>query len=487
MAVQGLPDPAADRLLTSVAEIRAMPAPLGQQADRLAALAQASAALRGTYLRELAQVEPATLVGERVATPAQLLIQAASVPPWQARRDAGLASRLGRLPGLLDALAEGRLSVESGLLLVKAWLALSSDFREAALADALIALAELVDHRELQAKVSELLGALQPTVSDVDLADARDDAVPSLVDLGARTRLTGDCDALSGEWLRQVLEAKVEADRVADDRRSPGRRLMEALLELVRAGAATDAVPGDPVLVTVTPLDDLLLLRELAEQETEGLGGDSPVPGSCGLADPTAVEADPALALADLFAGTDLLGASAHQGGCDDSGSGSGQGGSRRAADAFLDVLTRVRRARDRDNGPPRWGSRTRGGVPVGPRTLSTLLCHSVISRIVLDPLGHPLDSRPAVRQLDTHERRALEHRAGYRCERTGCDRGAGRCVPHHVIPWSLGGPSTLANTVLLCHACHHELHDRDRPLELTGNRRIGPRGWLPRPVGVAA
>ena len=127
----------------------------------------------------------------------------------------------------------------------------------------------------------------------------------------------------------------------------------------------------------------------------------------------------------------------------------------------------------------PSWSTCTRGGVPVGPRTLAALACTSTLTRLVLSPLRHPLDSSPSTRQLSRRERRALEHRAGYRCQRSGCGRTARLCVPHHVDPWSLGGPSTLANTVLLCPACHHHLHDRRQPLLLTDGTRIGPRGWL--------
>ena len=130
-------------------------------------------------------------------------------------------------------------------------------------------------------------------------------------------------------------------------------------------------------------------------------------------------------------------------------------------------------------DGAPRWSARTRAGLPIGPRTLGAVCCTARLTRLVLGPLGGPLDSSPTARQLSRRERRALEHRAGYRCERAGCGRPAASTVPHHVVPWALGGPSTQTNTVLLCRSCHHLLHDRDRPLELTRDRRIGPHGWL--------
>ena len=127
----------------------------------------------------------------------------------------------------------------------------------------------------------------------------------------------------------------------------------------------------------------------------------------------------------------------------------------------------------------PSWSTHSRGGVPIGPRTLAALHCTSLFTRLVLSPLGQPVDSGPDKRQLNRAQRRALEHRAGYRCQRHGCGRAAYLCVPHHVRPWALGGPSVLSNMILLCVSCHHHLHDRQQPLLLTDGRRIGPRGWL--------
>ncbi|HEX2063884.1 MAG TPA: HNH endonuclease signature motif containing protein, partial [Acidimicrobiales bacterium] len=46
------------------------------------------------------------------------------------------------------------------------------------------------------------------------------------------------------------------------------------------------------------------------------------------------------------------------------------------------------------------------------------------------------------------------------RCRFPGCDREAGWCEGHHLLPWTEGGPTSLDNLVLLCSRHHHRLHE---------------------------
>ncbi|MCW2608523.1 MAG: endonuclease [Frankiales bacterium] len=423
MAVEAVVDAPVTALLDALAAVRTVPAPAGQEAQRVALLAHASAELRGVFLDELGRVDPAA---HGARNPADLLAQTAGVPVWQARRDAGLARRLALVPGLGPAVAGGGLELEAALLLVKAWQALPARLQDQQLADALITLGQLVDLRDLRAKVDELLAALAPDVTDADLADAREAAELTLVDVGSTTRWEGTTDALTGELARDVLAAKADSLRSTDESRTGPQLLMAALVALLSEAAGRDpdegGVPAGAVLVVVTDVDDLAR-----------------------AADRAADRAEPEEALDVLFDGTEP--------------------GPERAG-------TRTSRR-------PSWSTRTRGGLPLGPRALSAVACGGVLARLVLSPLGHPLDSSPTSRRASRRERRALEHRAGYRCQRTGCGRRAGACVPHHVVPYALGGLTTMSNQVLLCVSCHHLLHDRQQPLLLTDGRRIGPRGWL--------
>ncbi len=424
MAVEALVDAPVLLLLQGLDAVREQPAPLGQVPARLGLLARAAAELTGTYLRDLHEAETSGAVqaaGCRSA--ADLLVEQAGLPVSQARADVGLARRLGVLPGLLDAVAGGGLELAAARQLARAWSALPSRLRDQATATALLRLGGLLDLVDLRAKVDELLAALQPEVTDDALATAHEERELRLVDVAGTTLLDGQTDALDGEWLREVLQAKAEHDRVEGDTRSAGARLLDALFDCVRTAVGVPGTVPRPEEVAPT------LVAIVTAQDLERAGE--------AHADAVA----PEQALDDLFTGT--------------------------------------ARAGTPDVEAPRWSARSRGGVRLGPRTVSRLVCESTLTRLLLDGAGHPLDSSPLARQLTRRQRRALEHRAGYRCQRTGCGRPAWACVPHHVIPFGLGGPTVMSNMVLLCRSCHHLLHDRARGLELTDGSRIGPQGWV--------
>lgn len=319
--------------------------------------------------------------------------------------------------------------------------------RDTATAGSLITAAALLDLPDLRAKIEELCAALAPDDSDQALADARDSAELRLRHVGANLEMCGQCDRVSGELLEQVLTALAEQLRGRDEQRSMGQHLMDALTQLARTAPVSGQVPADTLLTVITTVQDLTALCQ-----------DQPE------------QVDPVNALG-AFLDTLTPGTPVAEG-----ATGTAEGvGTRQAAG------TSQAAGSSATAGTRRWTTCARGGLPLGPRSLAALTCTSRLTRLLLDDAGHPLDSGPTRRQLLDRERRALEHQAGYHCQRRGCDRPAHACVPHRVVPWALGGPSTLATLVLLCLSCHHTLHDRARPLTLTltTGHRIGPRGWL--------
>lgn len=136
------------------------------------------------------------------------------------------------------------------------------------------------------------------------------------------------------------------------------------------------------------------------------------------------------------------------------------------------------------DNQPGALPARTGNGSPVPVTVLRRWVCGSAITRHVLNLTGKVLAVSHTERTLTATERRALHTQTRGNCQAGGCRRSSRQpgtvLHPHHANPWSLCGTTSLADTVLLCDSCHHQLHDRGRPIYLKNGRTLGPNGWLP-------
>lgn len=85
--------------------------------------------------------------------------------------------------------------------------------------------------------------------------------------------------------------------------------------------------------------------------------------------------------------------------------------------------------------------------------------CDAVLQRLVVDGRGVILDHGRAQRLFPDALRRTIEIRDGG-CRFPGCDRPVAWCDAHHIEPWEDGGPTSLANGVLLCRR-HHKIAHR--------------------------
>lgn len=91
--------------------------------------------------------------------------------------------------------------------------------------------------------------------------------------------------------------------------------------------------------------------------------------------------------------------------------------------------------------------------------SLGRFTCDAAVRRIVLDPSGVPVELGRQVRLFSGPQRQALATRdAG--CRFPGCDRPARFTDAHHLVPWTAGGPTTLANGLLLCRYHHRQVHE---------------------------
>jgi hypothetical protein len=108
----------------------------------------------------------------------------------------------------------------------------------------------------------------------------------------------------------------------------------------------------------------------------------------------------------------------------------------RLAEDAVRQIL--IARAADLLSGPTGLAAWLRTGLLSGPAASMSL----------------PLDVGAASETIPAHLRRAVIARDRC-CRFPGCDQPAMACQPHHIIPRSQGGPTSLTNLLLLC-SFHH-------------------------------
>jgi hypothetical protein len=126
-------------------------------------------------------------------------------------------------------------------------------------------------------------------------------------------------------------------------------------------------------------------------------------------------------------------------------------------------------------------GATTVDGTSLDRTTVERLLCDAALHRVLTQGRSAILDYGTATRTIPAALFNAVVVR-DRRCRFPGCDRPAAWCEGHHVRPWLHGGPTQLANLVLVCSRHHHLLHRPrwnakllpDATLEVTD-----PQGWV--------
>jgi len=101
--------------------------------------------------------------------------------------------------------------------------------------------------------------------------------------------------------------------------------------------------------------------------------------------------------------------------------------------------------------------------------TVERLACTDGYVPVIFSPDG-ALDVGVTQRLFTTRQRIALDAIWGG-CAHPACDRPPSWCEAHHAIPWKKGGPTEVANGILLCRFHHMMVHNN---------------GWTVRPPGAA-
>lgn len=97
---------------------------------------------------------------------------------------------------------------------------------------------------------------------------------------------------------------------------------------------------------------------------------------------------------------------------------------------------------------------------PVDPALARRIACDGSIRRVVMAGRSEPLDVGRRTPVVSPALRRAAIVR-DRGCRFPGCDRPHSWCDAHHVVHWADGGPTALANLVLLCRRHHRMVHAR--------------------------
>ena len=124
--------------------------------------------------------------------------------------------------------------------------------------------------------------------------------------------------------------------------------------------------------------------------------------------------------------------------------------------------------------------ARTTGGNVLSEGQLDLVACAADVTTVTVTRGRQPLYVGRSARSVGRRLWLAIVVRDDGHCQVAGCSAPASRCVPHHIVPWRLGGPTDLDNLVLICVAHHHALHDREIQLLLYDGRRLTPTGALP-------
>jgi hypothetical protein len=151
-----------------------------------------------------------------------------------------------------------------------------------------------------------------------------------------------------------------------------------------------------------------------------------------------------------------------------DSGRQSGAGGERPHVTVTVDLETL------REDRPGR--SELDHTGPIHPEAVRRIACDASVARVITRGRSEPLDVGRRTPVVRAPLRRAVVAR-DRTCRFPGCDRPPPWCDAHHVQHWAKGGPTALANLVLLCRRHHRMIHEGGFRVRMGEE---GPAFWRP-------
>jgi len=126
---------------------------------------------------------------------------------------------------------------------------------------------------------------------------------------------------------------------------------------------------------------------------------------------------------------------------------------------------------------------------PISAASARRIACDCALTAILIDGEGVPLKLGRSQRLVSAHQRRALIAR-DHGCAFPGCHRPPAWTQAHHIRHWINGGPTDLANLVLLCGHHHRVIHHDGWDIHIgnDGHPWFHPPQWMdplrePRPA----
>jgi hypothetical protein len=103
----------------------------------------------------------------------------------------------------------------------------------------------------------------------------------------------------------------------------------------------------------------------------------------------------------------------------------------------------------------------TETGQPIPRSVFERIACDSEVTRVVFGPDSEPLDVGRARRTVTPEQYRAVIAR-DQTCRGPGCHAPPRLCQVHHLVWWTRGGVTSVANSGLFCWRCHDWIHTED-------------------------
>jgi hypothetical protein len=364
--------------------------------------------------------------------PAGWLTSTTLLTPSKANKIVALARGLKNFPDIADAVNTGVMSVDHAALILtfaetppKNLPQEGRDIARKAMITAATGPGARTDSiREAITKLEDTYGGNKPPPEDTD----RNELFASKT-LNGRLVAKMDFDAITGEKLLTALSPLTEPRPAADgtqDERSPARRRADAFGHILDRYLASSDRPTEggekPHVNLHIRLQDL---QSLAGQSSDDITDDETTRA--------ATEFDSDLVDIDTTAETN-----------NEAGSVTADRGAYR--DLFGDGTTV-------------------GWLPwMGPLSRNTsrqLACDCVLTAIVMDENGNPLNLARTARTVTAKQKRALTAR-DHGCAFPGCGKPAAWTEGHHIWHWADGGPTDMDNLVLLCGFHHRLIHHSD-------------------------